>query len=41
MFGLMDEMKQAREALDAQTAAWVAKVGEYDRSEAWRADGYG
>jgi hypothetical protein len=41
MFGLMDEIKEAREALDAQTAAWVAKVGEFDRSEAWRADGYG
>src|ERR1700730_3074013 len=41
MFGLMDEIKEAREALDAQTASWVAKVGEYDRSEQWRADGYG
>jgi hypothetical protein len=37
----MDEIKQAREALDAHTAAWVAKVGAYDRSEQWRADGYG
>jgi hypothetical protein len=41
MFGIMDELKQAREALDAQAAAWVAIVGEYDRSEQWRADGYG
>ncbi|MCU1467686.1 MAG: endonuclease, partial [Actinomycetia bacterium] len=41
MFGFMDEIKRAREALDAQTAAWVAKVGAYDRSEHWRADGYG
>jgi hypothetical protein len=41
MFALMDEIKQAREALDAQAAAWVAVVGEYDRSEQWRADGYG
>jgi len=39
MFVFMDEIKQARVALDAQAAAWVAIVGEYDRSEQWRADG--
>lgn len=36
----MDEIKQEREALDAQTAAWLEKVAAYDRSEEWRADGY-
>src|SRR3954447_23287983 len=41
MFGLRDRIKQVREASDAQAAAWVAIVGEYDRSEQWRADGYG
>jgi hypothetical protein len=41
MFALREEIKQARETLDAQAAAWVAIVGEYDRSEQWCADGYG
>ncbi len=41
MFAFTDGIRTAREALDAQAAAWVAVVGEYDRSEQWRADGYG
>src|SRR4051812_21681828 len=41
MFALRDRIKQNRESCDAQAAAWVAIVGEYDRSEQWRADGYG
>jgi hypothetical protein len=40
MFGLMDEIKLGREALDAQTAAWLEQVAEFDRSEQWRAAGY-
>ncbi|MCU1464145.1 MAG: hypothetical protein JWM72_73, partial [Actinomycetia bacterium] len=40
MFGIMDEIRQDREALDAQTAAWLEKVAAFDRSEEWRADGY-
>ncbi len=37
----MDEIEQTRVALDAQAAAWIAIVGEYDRSEQWCGDGYG
>jgi hypothetical protein len=40
MFGLMDETRTGREALDAQTAAWLETVAELDRSEEWRAAGY-
>src|SRR6185503_6144237 len=39
-FGLMDEIKLDREALDAQTAVWLEQVAEFDRSEEWRAAGY-
>ena len=40
MFGFMDEIKLGREALDAQTAAWLEQVAAFDRSEQWRAAGY-
>jgi hypothetical protein len=40
MFGLMYEMKLGREALDAQTAAWLETVAEFDSSEEWRGEGY-
>ncbi len=40
MFGFMDEIKLDREALDAQTAAWLEKVAAFDRSEEWRAAGF-
>jgi hypothetical protein len=39
-FGFMDEIKLGREALDAQTAAWLEQVAAFDRSEEWRAAGY-
>ena len=36
----LEEIKLDREALDAQTAAWLHRIAAYDRSEAWRAAGY-
>jgi hypothetical protein len=40
MFEFMDEIELGREALDAQTAAWLEQVAALDRSEVWRAAGY-
>jgi hypothetical protein len=40
MFGCMEAIRTKREALDAGTAEWLTMVGAYDRSEAWRLDGY-
>src|SRR5258708_19080263 len=40
MFGVLDEIEQQRQALDAQEAAWLNKVAAYDRSGEWAVDGY-
>ncbi|MDQ1379989.1 MAG: hypothetical protein QOJ71_708 [Actinomycetota bacterium] len=37
---LLDEIAAERRALDAAEAAWLNKVRAYDRSGAWRADGF-
>jgi hypothetical protein len=37
----MDEIKRANEAANAQAAAWLELIGDYERSEDWRAHGYG
>ena len=36
----LEELARERRELDAAEAAWVVKVGEYDRSQAWAADGF-
>jgi hypothetical protein len=41
MFVSLERLAQQRRELDAQEAAWLRAVAEYDRSENWRAEGYG
>jgi hypothetical protein len=36
----LDVLKKKRQEVDAAEAEWLAMVREYDRSGAWRADGY-
>jgi hypothetical protein len=40
MFGSLAQLVETRRALDAAEAAWLREVAAYDRSGAWRADGY-
>ena len=41
MFGArMEELKEERRKLDAAEAAWLGKLATYDRSGAWRDDGF-
>src|SRR6266576_1685633 len=40
MFVSLAELAAERRALDAQEAAWLKKVGAYDRSGDWSADGF-
>src|SRR5262245_13633709 len=40
MFVSLESLAQRRRELDAMEAAWLRAVGEYDRSDDWRAEGY-
>ena len=37
---VLDELARLRSEIDAMEAEWLAKVGEYERSREWQADGY-
>src|SRR4051812_35364182 len=40
MFGSLESLKKKRKELDAQEARWLQEVAAYDRSGAWRIDGF-